>query len=217
MNGISLAFTGLIGLVATCSIIIAVPGPSIMLFISQVLMDGKNYALRGVAGNAIGMSIVAVLLAVGLGTIITESHITLLLIRALGAIALLWIGLQFLSSAGVTDSAKRTQTSRGKRPLVTGIVVGVTNPKAFIMFGTIVPSFLPRSIADPIITLVTYSFLPIILGLVIDSLWVVAAHALRSRILSTPNSIRNVSRAGGALIIITGLLLAWESISELCK
>lgn len=217
MTEIGMAITGLIGLIVTCSIIIAVPGPSIMLFIGQVLMDGKSHALRGVMGNAIGMSTVAVLLAVGLGTIITESYIALLLLRALGAAALLWIGLQYLSSARMTDSARPTQAARGKRPLITGIVVGVTNPKAFIMFGTIVPSFLPRNVADPTVTLATYSLVPILLGLVIDCLWVFAAHALRSRVLSNPDSIRTISRGGGALIIITGLILAWESISGLSK
>ncbi|EGQ1239209.1 LysE family translocator, partial [Salmonella enterica] len=65
MTDIGITMTGLFGLVITSSIIIAIPGPSIMLFIGQVMMDGKGHALRGVLGNAIGMVIIALLLSIG--------------------------------------------------------------------------------------------------------------------------------------------------------
>ncbi|EHD8557349.1 LysE family translocator, partial [Salmonella enterica] len=69
MTDIGITMTGLFGLVITSSIIIAIPGPSIMLFIGQVMMDGKGPALRGVLGNAIGMVIIALLLSIGLGSL----------------------------------------------------------------------------------------------------------------------------------------------------
>ncbi|EHM7353064.1 LysE family transporter, partial [Salmonella enterica subsp. enterica serovar Rubislaw] len=96
MTDIGVTMTGLIGLAITSSIIIAIPGPSIMLFIGQVMMDGKSHALRGVLGNAIGMIIIALLLSIGLGSLISESKIALLILRVIGAIALLFIGLQYV-------------------------------------------------------------------------------------------------------------------------
>ncbi|EAZ3044362.1 LysE family translocator, partial [Salmonella enterica] len=78
MTDIGITMTGLFGLVITSSIIIAIPGPSIMLFIGQVMMDGKGPALRGVLGNAIGMVIIALLLSIGLGSLISESEVALL-------------------------------------------------------------------------------------------------------------------------------------------
>lgn len=98
MTDIGITMTGLFGLVITSSIIIAIPGPSIMLFIGQVMMDGKGHALRGVLGNAIGMVIIALLLSIGLGSLISESEVALLLLRTTGGIALFFIGLKYIKN-----------------------------------------------------------------------------------------------------------------------
>ncbi|EJU6229235.1 LysE family transporter [Salmonella enterica] len=202
--------TGLIGLAITSSIIIAIPGPSIMLFIGQVMMDGKSHALRGVLGNAIGMIIIALLLSIGLGSLISESKIALLILRVIGAIALLFIGLQYVKKS---TPERKNKLSNKKRPLITGIIVSITNPKSFIMFGTIVPGFLSQKVDNPIVVLLFYSLIPILLGLFIDYLWVSIAHSLKNRALSDSKNIRRISVFGGLLIIITGIILMSESAS----
>ncbi|EAA7556452.1 TPA: LysE family transporter [Salmonella enterica] len=210
MTDIGVTMTGLIGLAITSSIIIAIPGPSIMLFIGQVMMDGKSHALRGVLGNAIGMIIIALLLSIGLGSLISESKIALLILRVIGAIALLFIGLQYVKKS---TPERKNKLSNKKRPLITGIIVSITNPKSFIMFGTIVPGFLSQKVDNPIVVLLFYSLIPILLGLFIDYLWVSIAHSLKNRALSDSKNIRRISVFGGLLIIITGIILMSESAS----
>ncbi|EGK2346053.1 LysE family translocator [Salmonella enterica] len=210
MTDIGVTMTGLIGLAITSSIIIAIPGPSIMLFIGQVMMDGKSHALRGVLGNAIGMIIIALLLSIGLGSLISESKIALLILRVIGAIALLFIGLQYVKKS---TPERKNKLSNKKRPLITGIIVSITNPKSFIMFGTIVPGFLSQKVDNPIVVLLFYSLIPILLGLFIDYLWVSIAHSLKNRALSDSKNIRRISIFGGLLIIITGVILMSESAS----
>ncbi|EBB5914230.1 LysE family translocator [Salmonella enterica subsp. enterica serovar Typhimurium] len=210
MTDIGITMTGLFGLVITSSIIIAIPGPSIMLFIGQVMMDGKGPALRGVLGNAIGMVIIALLLSIGLGSLISESEVALLLLRTTGGIALFFIGLKYIKKS---IPANKDKPSHKKRPLLTGIIVSVTNPKSFIMFGTIVPGFLSQKVENPTAVLLFYSLIPILLGLFIDYLWVSVAHSLRNRALSESKNIRRISIIGGMLIIITGMILIYESAS----
>ncbi|QCG68836.1 LysE family translocator [Pseudomonas veronii] len=213
MHDIGVSISGLLGLIITSSILIAVPGPSIMLFIGQVIMKGRGHALRGVIGNAIGMLIVAIIISFGLGPLILKSSFALSAIRMLGAIALLFIGIGYLVASKAASPVSAEQPSRRKSPLAAGVIVGITNPKAFIMFGTIVPSFLSDSLASPTNVLIIYSMIPIVLGIVIDCLWVAVAHSVSSRLLSNTDSVRVVNRIGGGLIILMALILAYEAIT----
>ncbi|EIV4462514.1 LysE family transporter, partial [Salmonella enterica] len=108
---------------------------------------------------------------------------------------------------------RKNKLSNKKRPLITGIIVSITNPKSFIMFGTIVPGFLSQKVDNPIVVLLFYSLIPILLGLFIDYLWVSIAHSLKNRALSDSKNIRRISVFGGLLIIITGIILMSESAS----
>jgi len=213
--GVSVSGIGILGLIITSSILIAVPGPSIMLFIGQVIMKGRSHALRGVIGNAIGMLSIAILLSFGLGPLILKSDFALSAIRMLGAIALLLIGIGYLVASKNASPVAAEQPTKRKSPLTAGVIVGITNPKAFIMFGTIVPSFLSGNLASPTSVLLMYSMIPIMLGIVIDSVWVVTAHSVSSRLFANVDSIKIVNRIGGGLIILMALTLAYEAISGL--
>ncbi|WP_417502726.1 LysE family translocator [Marinobacter sp.] len=215
MQDIGVSVSGLLGLIITSSILIAVPGPSIMLFIGQVIMKGRSHALRGVIGNAIGMLSIAILLSFGLGPLILKSDFALSAIRMLGAIALLLIGIGYLVASKDASPVAAEQPTKRKSPLTAGVIVGITNPKAFIMFGTIVPSFLSGNLASPTNVLLMYSMIPIMLGIAIDSVWVVTAHSVSSRLFANVDSIKIVNRIGGGLIILMALTLAYEGISGL--
>lgn len=176
-------------------------------------MKGRSHALRGVIGNAIGMLSIAILLSFGLGPLILKSDFALPAIRMLGAVVLLLIGIGYLVVSKAASPVATDQPARRKSPLTAGVIVGITNPKAFIMFGTIVPSFLSGNLASPTNILIMYSMIPIILGIVIDSVWVVVAHSLSSRLFSNADSVRIVNRIGGGLIILMALILAREAVA----
>ncbi|WP_247712397.1 LysE family translocator [Morganella morganii] len=88
---------GILGLIITSSVLIAIPGPGILFLVGQALSAGKKNALKGVAGNAIGMYSIAVLLSFGIGAVLMSSPQILMIIRLIGAFVLLLIGWQYVS------------------------------------------------------------------------------------------------------------------------
>lgn len=75
---------GLIGLIVTCIVLIAIPGPSIMFLIGQTISSGRSNALRAVLGNALGTYMVAVIVAIGVGTILLHSEGFISIVRGVG-------------------------------------------------------------------------------------------------------------------------------------
>ncbi|PHM28249.1 lysine transporter LysE [Xenorhabdus budapestensis] len=80
------------------------------------------------------------------------------------------------------------------------------------MFGTIVPSFLTTGTDSPISSLFSFSLIPIVLGLIIDTAWVAAAHTVSSRPSFTEKRMKLVNLVGGGLIILIAIVLAVEAL-----
>lgn len=204
---------GILGLVITSSVLIAIPGPSILFLVGQALSAGKKNALKGVAGNTIGMYSIAVLLAFGIGAVLMSSPQILMIIRLIGAFVLLLIGWQYVRASRIS-MAMDVPADKGHQSFFAGIIVGAANPKSVIMFGTIVPGFTgeipPEMSATTVLLLM--SLIPIALGIVIDIIWVYAAHAVKSASFFWGNSLRWFNLCGGILMILMALLLAVASV-----
>ncbi|WGS48393.1 LysE family translocator [Paraburkholderia sp. D15] len=206
---------GLTGLIITCIVLIAIPGPSIMFLVGQAISSGRNTALRGVLGNALGTYAVAVVLAAGIGTVLAQSGFFVVLARFIGAIVLAWIGFMYIRPKAPLKVGIHPATGPGgkmrRASFLSGFIVGATNPKALVIFGAILPGFIPDA-DNPVGTLLAYSLVPVGLGIVIDSIWVWVAHAVSSR-ARTLNE-RKIHVAGGCLMILMALLLIKEAVSS---
>lgn len=204
--------SGLSGLIITSALLIAVPGPSVMFFIGQVISVGRIHATRSVFGNALGMSLVAIMLSLGLGELINRNEDVLFVIRLTGATILIIIGINYCRIRAPSHTAEDTEPAQKSGSFLSGTIVGLTNPKALIMFGVIVPSFMTVESANVAHMLLIYSTIPIILGIVIDMGWVISAHAVKKKVLYNNFNMRLVNIVGGLLIIIMASFLVWDTI-----
>lgn len=203
-------------------VLIAVPGPSVIYLVGVALAHNRATALRAVFGNAVGTFTVGVIVAVGLGVLLTRYDFLIAVVRILGAIMLALIGLSFLRRSRAKPGGLETEDveARGRRgPFSLGIVVGFTNPKALIIFAAIVPSFLPDDDNGlPLqIQLLIMSAVPVLLGVVIDLAWVESAHRARAWFGRSPRAIARFNAAAGVLMAIMALILAAEAIVLLAQ
>src|SRR5690606_1232424 len=130
----------------TAVVIIVVPGPSVLFVVSRALAHGRSAALASVVGNAIGCVVVLVLVALGLGAVVQSSQLAFTVLAVVGALYLVWLGVQAirhrdaldpgaLAQAGETGPLSPVQAGRQ------GLVVGLTNPKVYVMFAALLPQF----------------------------------------------------------------------------
>ncbi|AWB93563.1 LysE family translocator [Aeromicrobium chenweiae] len=75
-------------------VLIAIPGPSVVFVIGRALAYGRGVALATVAGNTLGLLVVVVLVALGLGAVVQESIIVFTALKLAGAAYLVWLGVQ---------------------------------------------------------------------------------------------------------------------------
>ncbi len=75
-------------------VVVAVPGPSVLFTIGRALTVGRREALMTVAGNAIGVYLQVVAVAVGVGVVVERSAAVFTVIKLVGAAYLVYLGVQ---------------------------------------------------------------------------------------------------------------------------
>jgi threonine/homoserine/homoserine lactone efflux protein len=110
---------------------------------TTALNEGKSSALAAAVGSISAVLGVMTLSALGLGALLAASEIAFTVIKVIGAIYLLWLGIKLFSNNA--EAIKRAATETGRRlrsHYVRGFLVGSSNPKAILFFTAFFPQFL---------------------------------------------------------------------------
>ncbi len=194
------------------TILIVVPGPSVLFTVSRGIIFGPLGAVLTVVGNTIGIAIQGILVAFGVGTLVEHSTLAFDAFRLVGAAYLVYLGLRTVTKANlaVTQQSIEVEGQSRIRLVREGLVVGVSNPKSAIFLAAVVPGFATGSTDVPLQILLLCSIFAVT-ALVSDSAWGILAGKVRWWLSSNPYRLVQLSRIGGAVIATLGVLLLFVS------
>jgi threonine/homoserine/homoserine lactone efflux protein len=130
---------------AASFVLIVIPGPSALFAVGRALVYGRRTALATAAGNAVGLEVVAVCAALGIGTLVERSALVFTVVKLAGAGYLIWRGIRAVRQRRGLASAFAVAAPRGQRwAVLEGFLVGVANPNAVILFAAVLPGFVRR-------------------------------------------------------------------------
>ena len=129
-------------LIAT-AILLATPGPTILLVVSYALAQGRGVALAVVGGVILGDLLAMSATLLGLGVIMTASASLFTAMKWAGAAYLAWMGWRMIRSAGraTADLAEVAGKSKGAAFRDSALVT-LLNPKSIGFFVAFVPQFI---------------------------------------------------------------------------
>ncbi len=193
------------------TIMILLPGPSVMLTVAHSISFGWRRALATVAGATIGIGIQLAVTLVGMTSLMVLMAEWFEGLRWLGVAYLAYLGIQQwrarpeAANAAVPGAARET-TRSGRSLLIQGVVVTTANPKSMFFLAAFFPQFVdPLAAPVPQFALLGVTFLAITFGF--TALWaVVAGHA--GTAFRTRRGIRWRNRIAGTLMLGAGLGLA---------
>lgn len=197
--------------VAASAVLLAIPGPTILLVISYALGHGRRYAVATVAGVALGDFTAMTASMLGLGALLAASATVFTLLKWVGAAYLIWLGIK-LWRAPVAERLDVPATETAGRPamiLLHAYAVTALNPKSIIFFVAFLPQFLnPALPVLPQMVIFEATFL--VLATLNAAAYALLASMARGAIRK-PSVQRAVNRTGGTLMIGAGLLaLGWK-------
>lgn len=123
--------------------ITAIPGPAVILTIKNSIKYGYKISITNILGNFLAMVILASISAIGLGAIILASQTLFLVMKILGCIYLVYLGIKIWTSPFET---KKVDSKIDKKDLFSifqeGFYIGLSNPKAIAFFTALFPQFI---------------------------------------------------------------------------
>ncbi|HEY4420036.1 MAG TPA: LysE family translocator [Pseudonocardia sp.] len=190
-------------------VLVVIPGPSVLFIVGRALAHGRRAAFTSVAGNTVGASLVVVAVALGFGALATESAEVFTVLKLMGAVYLVYLGVQTIRSRGSLASAFESTAGPADRRLFwQGVVVGVTNPKVLIFFAAVLPQFVDSGAGSPTSQMLVLGLLFACIAATLDSMWGLAAGTARAWFATSPARLRRVGGAGGLMMIVMGAGLA---------
>jgi threonine/homoserine/homoserine lactone efflux protein len=191
-------------------VLIVIPGPSVLFVIGRSLALGRLGGLLSVVGNALGMVPLVAAVALGVGALVAQSVVIFTIIKFAGALYLVYLGVQAIrhraDAAAAVNGAVATRSHW--RQLGEGFIVGVTNPKTIAFFVAVLPQFVDFTAGSIPLQLFELGVVFIVLALICDSIWALAASAARNWFARSPKRAAHLAATGGVMMIGLGGVLA---------
>lgn len=196
--------------IPTFFVVSITPGMCMTLALSLGITVGVRRAMWMMAGELLGVGIVAATSAVGVATFMLQYPTAFTLFKYAGGAYLTWLGIQMWLCRGKMampeDNAEPMTTSRWQLASQ-GFVTAIANPKGWAFFIALLPPFIDTTlpVAPQLVVLVL-----IILSLEFACLQLYArgGRALR-RMLRKGGSVRLANRVSGSLMVLVGAWLAF--------
>lgn len=195
-----------IALAATLS-----PGPAVLLVTSHSLRYGKHRAVFTILGNITGLFVMSLLSVLGVGTLLLYSTAAFNLIKWIGALYLVWLGIGLwrkgLFAGG--EGGKPIADCRNISLYRQGLMIALTNPKAIAFTTALFPQFIYTD--EPL----TSQFLILVITFMLFSFCCLAGYAFLTDSVKTRTSPllsgKSTGRLFGTVFILAGAALASSS------
>ncbi|MDJ0318443.1 LysE family transporter [Arthrobacter antibioticus] len=185
------------------------PGAGAINTMSNSLTAGFRRSFWGILGQQLALVIHIVIVAAGVGIIVSSSPILFLLIRYVGAAYLVYLGIRSLlakvekNDGGKSAAAVEPGLSMFRR----GLWVNLLNPKAIVFFLAFMPQFIRP--ADPLLPQYVVLTATVVLIDIIVMWFVFAAGAKQLKHLTaSEHGQLLLNRIFGVMFIVVGILLA---------
>jgi threonine/homoserine/homoserine lactone efflux protein len=201
-------------LIATILIILA-PGPSVLFTIARAISWGRVAAIATVIGNAAGMFLVSVLVALGIGPILQRSEILYNGIQWAGGAYLIYLGYAAIAASKV-DAADMQKTIGGKPSFFTsvrnGFWVGVLNPKSVVFFAAILPQFIDQEKNNVTAQLLLLGAIFALIALISDGSYGLLAGTIRQWFSGDVRRLIFMRLSGGVVMIALGIFTILSAV-----
>ena len=188
--------------------IILVPGPSVMFVIARAVAWGRLTAVLTAVGNALGMLLLSVFIAVGLGPLLQRYGLLLIVVQVLGGMYLIHLGIDAWrhKQEHADDMVKIEEVKPSNYQILRqGFTVGALNPKALVFFSAVFPQFVDPDVGSITIQLLIFGAIFTALALVLDGTWGVLVGSSRDWFVTSRNRLVFLRTVGAVVMMALGV------------
>jgi threonine/homoserine/homoserine lactone efflux protein len=201
-----------LGLFAVAALVLLLtPGPAVLYIVTRSIDQGWRAGLVSVLGVHVGTLAHIFAAAAGLSALLAASATAFGVVKYLGAVYLIYIGVRRLRDRESRMIREGGAPTRLRRAFVDGVVVNVLNPKTGLFFLAFLPQFVTEARGHVGEQIVALGVVFVLLGAVTDSLYALTAGSAARWLRGQPRFLAGERWVTGGLYISLGLAAALSS------
>jgi threonine/homoserine/homoserine lactone efflux protein len=189
-------------------VIAAIPGPGIFYVAARTLSGGRQAGIASTFGTALGGLVHVVAGGFGVSAIILASAQLFALLKLIGALYLVWLGVRAFREAGHAPP-EQMAPSGAERAFREGVLVEALNPKTAAFFLAFIPQFLDPAAGHPGLQFVALGLISVALNTFADVIVVMVAARARAHLVRRPMFVQRLRQGSGLFIAGLGISLAF--------
>ena len=181
-----------------------VPGPAVLLIVSQALAFCVHSSFWGMQGILLAEVMFFVLSSMGPGLLLLSSHNLFLMIKWAGAAYLVWLGIQTIRGRGdaIEVASDHSSSVNACKATVKGFITNAANPKTLLVYVAILPQFInPALPATPQFLILGVT--SISMGVIVFAMYAFASERMVIS-LRSPRLVGYTQVGSGTLLIGVG-------------
>lgn len=192
---------------AAASILILIPGPSVLYIMAKSVEQGYKAGIVSVLGIGIGSMVHVAAAAIGISSILLTSSTAFSIVKYLGAIYLIYLGVKKL--LGKIPNKQPVITNKNKRLdkiFYEGILVNTFNPKTAIFFFSFLPQFINIDKGGNASQILFLGILFTVFAILSDTLYVLLSVKISKWFTSSKKYLKRQKNITGSIYIALGLI-----------
>ncbi len=185
------------------------PGAGAINTMSNALTSGFRRSFWGILGQQVALVIHVIIVAAGVGILVSQTPFLFMLIRYVGAAYLVYLGIRQLLAKPVKNDGVDSPAAveSGFSMFRRGLWVNLLNPKAIVFFLAFMPQFIRPD--EPLLPQYVILTITVVVIDIIVMWFVFAAGAKQlAHLTASEHGQLVLNRIFGVLFIVVGVLLA---------
>lgn len=165
--------------VASAVILLVTPGPAVLYIVARSIDQGRLAGLVSVLGISVGTLVHVAGAALGVSAILVSSALAFTVVKAAGAVYLVYLGIQKLRTP-VERAQIETVAAQPLGPIFRqGVIVNLLNPKLALFFFAFIPQFVDPARGSVGLQMLFFGVLLVVMGITSDSAYALLAGTVR--------------------------------------
>jgi len=205
----------MLSFIAIVLLLFLIPGPAVIITITQTLKSGKKNGIYTALGIGLGDLVHTLAAVLGLSAILMQSATAFEVVKYVGVAYLVYLGIQML----VTKPKKIEQPTVEQSPASTsfrqGFLAEILNPKTALFFLAFLPQFIQHNETSITVQLLTLGITFVVMSALYTILLAVVTSFIGEKIFTKASgSSRWLEKTVGFVYIGLGVRLALQTQSK---
>lgn len=195
--------------IAAAMALLITPGPAVLYIIARSIEQGRLAGIVSVLGIATASAVHVLFAALGLSALLMQSALAFTVVKYLGALYLIYLGIRTLLSKAEARPIGAMEVKSLRRIYSQGFIVNLLNPKTALFFLAFLPQFVHADRGSVTLQIVLLGTLFVGMAIMSDGLYAIIAGSAGQFLSGNLRAARLQKNFAGTMYIALGLTAAF--------